>query len=187
MPHWTHTETPFGNIVYQVSNRGDDAPSIMIHGAGELDPAAAITTDHNGDSVPNWDAMKEEAKRIAEEAGAPLASWYSPNPSITINGKSYSDSLWGEIRTDGDGETYVYFRNRAGLTDAAERKLSAWIIENRETLFGGENGRAAAIASARDALRWAELALTEAQMAADKARTERDAAHAKLDALTTEA
>ncbi|MEV5068902.1 hypothetical protein MRBLMI12_000458 [Microbacterium sp. LMI12-1-1.1] len=182
MPHWSHTETPFGSIVYATSNRGD-VPSITLHGAGELDAAAALTTDHNGDSVPNWDAMKAEAKRQAEEAGAPLASWYTPNPSLTINGKSYSDTVWGELRTDVDGIDWVYFRN-GGLTDAARRKLGAWILENRTALFDGENGRASAIASARDALRWAEMAVTEAEEAAYKARTERDAAQAKLDELT---
>lgn len=182
MTHWIHTETPFGNIVYQISNRDDDAPMIVMHGVGTLTAADALTTDYQGDTVPDWDAMKAEARRIADEAGAPLARWYTPDPPLTINGKSYTDSIWAEFRTDGNGEPWVYFRH-GGLTDAAARKLGAWLMDNREALTGGENGRASVIASARYALRWAEREAEDARKKYDEAEAERYAAAAKLAAL----
>lgn len=182
MTHWIHAETPFGGIVYQISTRDNDAPNIVIHGVGSLTAAEALTTNHQGDTVPDWDAMKAEARRIADEAGAPLARWYTPNPPLTINSKPYIESIWAEFRTDADAQPYVWFRF-GGLTEAAQRKLGAWLIENREALTGGENGRASAIAAARDALRWADEAETEAEKTLAEARAKRDAAARALAAL----
>lgn len=186
MTHWIHAETPFGNIVYQTSSRDDGAPTIVMHGVGTLTAEDALTASHQGDTVPNWDATKAEARRIAEEAGAPLARWYTPDPPLTVNGKSYTESVWAEFRTDANDEPYVFFR-MGGLTAAAQRKVASWLLENREALTGGENGRASAIAAARDTLRWAERNLSEAREAARLREQERDTAAAKLATLEGEA
>src|SRR5690606_17205774 len=185
MTHWIHTETPFGNAVYQIG-QGDDGPTIVFHGVGNLTAAEALTTNHQGETVPDWDAMKAEARRIAEDAGAPLAAWYAPNPALTINGKQYTGSIWAEFRTDAEGEPYVFFR-MGSLTDAAQRKFGAWLIENRDALTGGENGRASAIASARDDLRRANDAVDKAHKAYEEAVSASIAASDKLAALTGEA
>lgn len=186
MTHWIHTETPFGNAVYQIS-QGDDGPTIVFHGVGTLTAEQSLTISYQGDTVPDWDAMKAEARRIAEEAGAPLAAWYAPDPALTINGKQYTDSVWAEFRTHiWNGEPWIMFRS-GDLTDAAQRKFGAWLIENREALTGGENGRASAIASATDALRWAERHVGEAEHKLAEAKADRDAAVAALNTLTWEA
>lgn len=185
MTHWIHTETPFGNIVYQISTPDDAAPYLVLHGVGTLTADRALKSDYQGDTVPDWDAMKAEARRIADEAGAPLPRWYAPDPPLTINGKTYTRSVWAEFRTDRTGAPSVFFR-MGDLTDAAERKMGAWLLDNREALTGGENGRASAIAAARDALRWADEAETAAEKALAEARAKRDAAARALAALTGE-
>ena len=179
MTHWIHTETPFGNAVYQISQTDENMPTIVLHGVGTLTAEQVLKADYQGDTVPDWDAMKAEARRIADEAGAPLAAWYAPNPALTVNGKSYTDMIWAEFRNDYNGDLYVSFR-LGELTDAAQRKFGAWLMENRAALMGGENGRASAIASATDALRWAERELDDARDAEAKAKAARDDAAAAL-------
>src|SRR5690606_3508060 len=186
MTHWMHTETPFGNAVYQIG-QGDDGPTIVFHGVGNLTAAEALTTNHQGETVPDWDAMKAEARRIAEDAGAPLARWYTPDPALTINGKAYTDSIWAERKHLPQlPEPYIFFR-MGGLTDAAERKFGAWLLDNWGALTGGENGRASAIASARDDLRRANDAVDKAHKAYEEAVSASIAASDKLAALTGEA
>ena len=177
MPHWHHAETPFGNIVYSLTldptdghSAAEKAATIYAHGVGTLSAADALTTNYQGDTVPDWDAMKAEARRIADDAGAPFPAWYSPNPGIVVNGKSYSDGIAATFwRPSERRAKHPVWITSGGLTDAADRKLCAWLEEHRAELIDGDAADAERRSNAVDTYRDAVRNLTAARLAHESA------------------
>lgn len=189
MTHWNYGTTPFGNIVYTIgAPQPDGNVSIYAHGAGELSAAEALHENFQDDVVPHFDALKAEARRQAEAAGAPHPAWYAPNPQLTVNGKGYHNALTAIRYGEDQPQHRSYYAGKVvvmldGLTDAARRKLSEWFQENWDVLASPDVVAQHELDRAKSTARHALSTLHEASKALAVARVDAAVALKALKAL----
>lgn len=194
MTHWEHAETPFGNIIYSLGTptflkddptAGPSHVKAYIMGAGSLPAEVALKLDFRGDRVPDFDALKDHARAVAEAAGQPFAEWFSPNPALRINGKDYYSSVTAVFYdAEQQARGHDHYAGRVAIegarefTQAAANKLSTWLNEHRQELIEGDPAERAgddraveAARSARAELERAERALRQAKINAQSAES----------------